>query len=201
MSNYNKMFTLNDAESRLVESKKTAVSFRIDSNVLKKLNEESVKKEVSLNTLANQIFRQFVHWHANAPNGGMIPIFRPLMQFLLSHVDDKEMVSMGKKIAKENAKDLIFLLTNEFSPQSSIGLVETWIKVSGFTYKYEKDNTVHRFFLEHDLGKKYSLYLSSLFGAVFQEFEIKAPLFDITDNGISIIIDVDKPLNEEPQFS
>jgi hypothetical protein len=184
-----------------MESKKTAVSFRIDSNILKKLNEESVNKEVSLNTLANQIFRQFVHWYSNAPHGGMIPIFKPLMQFLLSHVDDKEMVNIGKKIAKENSKDLIFLLTNEFSPQSSVGLVETWIKASGFTYKYEKDGTVHKFFIAHDIGKKYSLYLSALFGTSFSEFEIKTPVFDITDNGISILIDIDKPLNEKPQFS
>lgn len=184
-----------------MESKKTAVSFRIDSNVLKKLNEESINKEVSLNTLANQIFRQFVHWYSNAPHGGMIPIFKPLMQFLLSHVDDKEMVDIGKKIAKENIKDLIFLLTNEFSPESSVGLVETWIKASGFTYKYEKDGTIHKFFIAHDIGKKYSLYLSALFGTSFSEFDIKMPIFDITDNGISITIDIDKPLNEKPQLS
>jgi hypothetical protein len=172
-------------------AEKTSVSFRVDSTVLKKLTDESEKNEVSLNTLANQVLKHYVNWYSKASDAGQITVFKPFLRNLLEQVDDTKIIEFAKKIAREESKDFILLLTNEYNAKSSLGLIETWLKITGYPYVYEKNNNQHRLFLQHDMGKKYSLYVSTLFSTMFDQFDIKKPQFDITEKGIAFLIELE----------
>ena len=63
------------------------VTFRIPSNTLSELTEESNKKQVSLNILVNQIFNDYIDWHRYASDGRTIILPRSSVSriILISH--------------------------------------------------------------------------------------------------------------------
>ncbi len=55
------------------------MTFRINESLMKKLKNEAEDREISLNTLVNQIFRRYVEWYSFEPKVGMIPIAKPVV--------------------------------------------------------------------------------------------------------------------------
>lgn len=45
----------------------------------RKLHNDAKKKQVSLNTLANQIFNQYIDWNASVAEAGLVSFPRPLL--------------------------------------------------------------------------------------------------------------------------
>ena len=173
--------------------RKIGVSFKIDPAVLRKLNEQIRKTENSLNYLVNQICKQYVDWHSTAAEAGMGTIFKPMLKLLLAQLDDNEIRNITKKIAKKEWKDFIMLLTHEYSIHSTLRLIETWLKVTKYPYSYERNGDEHRFYIHHNMGKKYSIYLSSFYENVFEDFKTVKSKFQISENSISFLVDTEKP--------
>jgi len=168
--------------------KKISTSLRIDPETLNKLNSESKKAEVSLNSLVNQILKQHVEWHSKAADAGMGTIFKPMLKHLMSQLDEDSVKSLAKKIAKQEGKDFMMLLSQEYDIHTALKLIETWLKVIKYPYSYEVDGKEHKFFIRHDLGKKYSIYLSELYENVLNEFDVKLK-FKIEQNSVTFVID------------
>jgi hypothetical protein len=168
--------------------KKISTSFRIDPEILNKLNLESEKAEVSLNSLVNQILKQHVEWHSKAADAGVGTIFKPMLRHLMSQLDDDNIKVLAKKIAKQEGKDFMMLLSHEYNVHTALKLIEIWLKVIKYPYSYEVSGDEHKFFIHHDLGKKYSIYLSSLYENVLNEFNVHST-FKIDQNSISFVVD------------
>ncbi|MFZ1077783.1 MAG: hypothetical protein WAN47_10185 [Nitrosotalea sp.] len=86
---------------RVKSSPKTSVTFRIDSNELKQLKKEADHKEISLNTLAGQIFRQHIDWHSNAPKAGFVSVTKGLISGMLNKISDEEILKLAEYTAKK----------------------------------------------------------------------------------------------------
>ncbi len=175
--------------------RKIGASFKIDPIVLRKLNEEARKTANSLNSLVNRICKQYVDWHSTAAEAGMGTIFKPMLKLLLVQLDDDKIRNFAKKIAKKEGKDFIMFLTHEYSIHSALRLIETWLKVTKYPYSYERNGDEHRFYIHHDMGKKYSIYLSSFYENVFEDFKTVKSAFQISENSISFLVDT-KPKSE-----
>ncbi len=171
--------------------KKIGTSFKFDPYTLKKLNTEAEKTNVSLNSLVNQICKQHVDWHSTAAEGGMGTIFKPMLNHLMEELDDTNIKNIAKKIAKEEGKDFILLLSHEYNIHSALKLIETWLRVIKYPYSYEVNGDEHKFYIHHDLGKKYSTYLSSLYEAVLEEFKMVKAKFQTSDNSISFVVNIE----------
>ena len=170
--------------------KKVSTSFRIDPETLSKLNSESEKAEVSLNSLVNQILKQHVEWHSKAADAGIGTIFKPMLKHLMSQLNEGDIKNLAKKIAKQEGKDFMMLLSHEYNIHAALKLIEIWLKVIKYPYSYEVSGNEHKFFIHHDLGKKYSIYLSSLYESVLNEFNAPSS-FKIEQNSISFIVDTE----------
>ena len=169
--------------------RKIGASFKIDPIVLRKLNEEARKTANSLNSLVNRICKQYVDWHSTAAEAGMGTIFKPMLKLLLVQLDDDKIRNFAKKIAKKEGKDFIMFLTHEYSIHSALRLIETWLKVTKYPYSYDRNGDEHRFYIHHDMGKKYSIYLSSYYENVFEDFKTVKSAFQISENSISFLVD------------
>jgi hypothetical protein len=68
-------------------------------------------------------------------------------------------------VTKSQYSDIILLLRDEYDVTSTLDVLETWIRVSGYRYKHEvnDDGNIHRFVIHHDMGRKMvSVYIHSL---------------------------------------
>ena len=177
--------------------KSETTTFRFDCETLKSLREEAKQKDISTNTLLNQIVKQHLRWHANAANAGFIAVRRLLITNLISHLSEQQIISIAENVAKNTNKDAILLLENEYTMKSALAFIEDWIKISGYKYRHHEINDVqnrHMYIIQHDMGMKWSIYLANLYQFLFDEVnnDNKTRIeFEKTENTLSFTVAID----------
>ncbi len=126
---------------------------RFDKDILDKLRREAKEKQVSFSTLINQVATQHLDWHANAVKAGFITVRKGKIVKMLEKISEKDIVEIAEYIAKRESKDFIMLLRNEYSITSALEVIETWIKIAGYSYRHEVRGSVHSYVIHHDMGK------------------------------------------------
>jgi hypothetical protein len=163
---------------------------RIDRPLLQKLRDEANKNEVSLNSLVTHIFKQHVDWHTNASKAGFISVRRGLLTKLMEKVDEKDLLEIAEFIAKNEARSFILLLRNEYNITSAIDVFETWIKIVGYPYRHDFHFGRHSFVLNHNMGRKWSIFILTMYQLIFEDFGIKLEDVDIDENMITFGFDL-----------
>ena len=156
-------------------------SFRIDSNLLDDLQQHADLKQISLNTLANQIFREYIEWYSSAPKSGYVAVRKSLIVQMLNDLTEEQILKYAKITAKDS-RDINLQLTGEYTLQSALKVIEHKIRISGYRYRRELKGDTQTYVIQHDLGKKWSLYLGALFKAEFEELGHKDSEFEILEN-------------------
>lgn len=164
-------------------------TFRIKGTTADRLEKEAKQKEISLNTLANQIFNMHTDWHSNAGKAGFLPVRRALLVELLKRHSDKDISEIARYVAKETTKDIMLLLRKQYNTKSFLDVIETSIKASNYPYQHEVSDTMHTFIIQHDMGKKWSIYLADLYQSMIEDPDAKRGNCDLTDNTVSFSID------------
>jgi hypothetical protein len=169
------------------------ITLRLEKKILTKLRRESEQNQTSLNTLANQIFRQHIDWHSKASKAGYVPLLKPVIIKLLDRLSEEDVIRVAEEVSKDMFKDVMLLMRDENDLVSTLNHIETWIRMSGFPYKVEvdEDKEVYSYVIQHDMGKKFSLLLATRARVILERLG-KWGNFVVTDNTIVLKVDVGK---------
>jgi hypothetical protein len=171
---------MNDDQKQATEG----VTFRIPSRSVNQLRKESKKKQISLNTLMNQIIKDHLEWHTYAGQAKMIPIPRATFSRLLDKFTDEELSKFAVPVAEKDLVDVGLLLEGEITIQSFVRRLEKLSRISNFPFRHEITGDTHNFLIQHDMGKNFSFFLKELYRHILEEmFERKLDC-TITDNTI-----------------
>lgn len=166
------------------------VTLRFDGDVLEQLRKEANQKRVSLNTLASQIFKTYTEFSGAAAKAGMVSFPKNLLIRLMNRLSEDEVKQLSQEIAKNEMKDMLLMIKRQYSMEAFIDLIESWIRVCGFPFTHDQSGNTHNFIIQHDMGKRWSIYLVELFKFVFNDLGTKWTDFQTTDNMITFNIDV-----------
>lgn len=166
------------------------VTLRFDGNVLESLRKEADQKRVSLNTLASQIFKTHTEFGGTAAKAGLISFPKNLLIRLMNKLSDEEVKQLSQEIAKNEIKDSVLMIKREYSTAAFVDFIESWIRVSGFSFTHDKSDNTHYFIIQHDMGKRWSIYFVELFKFVFIDLGTKWSDFEITDNTVTFNVEV-----------
>jgi len=157
------------------------------------LRHEAEQKDVSTNTLVNQIIKDHLNWHSNAAKAGFVAVRRPFVTRIINNLSEQEIISLAEYVAKSANKDAILLIEREYTIKSALDFIEYWIKISGYPYRHEETNNGenrHAYIIQHDMEKKWSLYLASLYQFLFEGLGVNKKIeFDKTENTLTFMID------------
>src|SRR5690349_5456959 len=131
--------------------------FRIEENVMQQLKIESEKKEISLNTLVNQILKRFVDWDMYEPRVGMIPIAKPIVSALFESAPHEKIVELAQKVGKNAVHDITLFMKSKVDLDSFLSWFEMRMKNSSIELSHTIENNLHTYILKHDLGYNWSL--------------------------------------------
>ena len=165
-----------------------SVTFRFNNEILGRLRDESDQKRVSLNTLASQIFQSHVEYHMYSSRAGMVSFPKSLLVRIMNKLSEGEVDALSEHIAKNEIKDTIRLMKNEYSIPAFLNMFESWLRVSGFVYRRDITDSVQTFVIQHDMGRRWSNYFEKLIGYVFEDLNEEKPSFDVSDNALSFRI-------------
>jgi predicted DNA-binding ribbon-helix-helix protein len=195
-----------DVENPGQKRKKTeSITFRLESAILLSLRQEAKRKDVSVNTLVSQIARQHTNWHSSATQAGFMYVRRPLIAKLIDGQNEEQIKSLARHVALSSNKDFILMLRSKYDIYSALDIIETWIRISGYSYSHNTrrlnySDMLHYFILQHNMGMKWSLYLSELYKNLFEEFGIRNSQFDMTDSTLTfqIVVPLDGKEEKDP---
>src|SRR6059058_3937010 len=101
------------------KSDSESITFRVPAKILNELRQESEKKQVSLNTLTNQIFTDHIVWHSYAKQTGLFYVPRPLISRAVNELTERKLSRIAEKPAKNKLKVLALPIRAESTPSSS----------------------------------------------------------------------------------
>jgi hypothetical protein len=166
------------------------ITLRFDGDVLEQLRNEANQKRVSLNTLASQIFKTHTAFSGAAAKAGMISFPKNLLIRLMNRLPEEEVKQLSQEIVKNEMKDMLLMIKRQYSTEAFIDLIESWIRVCGFPFTHDQSGNTHNFIIQHDMGKRWSIYLAELFKFVFNDLGAKWADFQTTDNTITFNVDI-----------
>jgi transcriptional regulator of met regulon len=178
--------------SKVEEGKKRSesesITFRVPSKILNQLRQESEKKQVSLNTLSNQIFTDHIVWHSYARQTGLFYVPKPLISRAINELTEEQLSSIAEETVKNKLKDLSLLLKDEFTVSSFLDMTEDWARISDFPSKHEtsQDGTITRLIIQHDMGKNYAFLLKEIYRFALEELLNEKTEFELTDNSLVV---------------
>jgi hypothetical protein len=121
----------------------------------------------------------------------MISLPKTLIARMIGRLADAEVENLSELMAKNEIKDLTLLLKGKHNLPSVIETVESWLSASHFQYSYcisDKDQS-HGFVIQHEMGRRWSLYFERLFKRVFSELpSVRQLEFEITESVVSFRI-------------
>ena len=139
---------------------------------------------MSLNTLVNQILKDYLDWRRYAAQARMFHVPRATFSRLVDNLTEEELSGLAVTIAKKDFVDIGLLLRGEFTLPSFLNILENWSRMSSIPYKHETNNDVHNFIIQHDMGRNFSFLIKELYRYILEDvFETKSD-FTITDNTV-----------------
>ena len=156
------------------KKKTETMSFRLDSNILDKLREESEAQGTSLNVLANKIFSRYTEWGMFEPKVGMVPVARPIISALFEKLSEQETIELAKKIGQSIVSDIAMFMKGTMNVDSFVSWFVTRMKISDFEMNHTIKNDTQTYIIKHDLGYNWSLYHKTVLELIFNDaFEKK----------------------------
>lgn len=171
-----------------IENSHGSVTFRFDNDILNQLRGEADQKRISLNTLARQIFQSHVEYDTYASRAGMVSFPKSLLVRLMDSLSEREVDQLSEYISKNEIKEMTLLVKNEYTLSAFLDMIESWLRASGFGYRRDVIDGVQTFVIQHDMGKRWSIYFEKLIKYVFEDLSEKTPTFTITDNSVAFRI-------------
>jgi hypothetical protein len=167
------------------------ISFRIAKVLLNQLRQEAKEDQITLNTLVNKIIDSYVNFTSNAPKAGMIPIHRLCLITLLEGYSEEEVKEIAKRFVKAISVQTPLLLRGKYDFEAVLESHRSWIKAAGFQYRYSKEaeKNRHTFIVEHDMGRKFSLFAIEYAKLYFEPVVRKEVECSFTDNTIMIVLE------------
>lgn len=171
-----------------------SITFRLQKAQLDQLREEAIEKRISLNTLVSQMVDSYVNFNSHISKAGLIPVSKHEIISLLEGYDEEEIKVKAKQNLKKIAKDVSFQLKGKYDFDALIDIFNSWLTATGFSYRHDKNlenesSTRHTFVVQHNMGRKYSVYLAEGAKTYLEPLSTKAVECSITDNCVVITVD------------
>ncbi len=138
-------------------------TFRIKQEWDDVLEEEAERQGISVNVLVNKILRRYALFTRWADSAGFQSFSQQMFQRILEELSEDSLASLGAKLGASDVTDILNMMGRPLNNESFIELIEEYFGGSDFCRWFNCFHHVqgnqHVFHLQHNLGRKWSIYL------------------------------------------
>jgi hypothetical protein len=158
----------------LREKKTSIISVRVGDEIKNKLEVESEMDNISLNTLISQILYKHVQWDRFAEDIGFVFLTKPFLRALLQNIDETTITTIAVSTCRGAIRDAVIYMKGELTVGSFLEALDTWLGASHIPFRHIEKNGTDKYVIQHDLGKKWSIYLSAVINSILNEIGFAA---------------------------
>jgi len=170
------------------KEKTRSITYRLTEHLVEELETEAMEQNISQNVLVKQILGKYIEWYRFSEKIGMIPVPKALLQTLGDSLDGQdidEIINLIFPIIKDN----VMFMKGGYDLKRCIETLEDYMKASGMKSDHRVEGALHHFIIQHDLGKKWSVFTEQLLTQVFHSFLPDQTLkFQTTDTTVILTI-------------
>jgi DNA-directed RNA polymerase subunit L len=159
---YQEVLSILNGRKTATRTKGITKSFRLDEDILKKLNEQTKNNNTSLNAEINSILRKYVDWDMLASKVGMIPVARPILSEIFQNIMTKEQViDLANNVAKNVIHEMVLFMKGNLTLELFLSwLIARMEHCSEVNYSIENTVTKPQIKIrfKHELGENWSVY-------------------------------------------
>jgi hypothetical protein len=164
------------------------VTFRLSTEKLEQLRRAADARNISSNTLFNQILKAYLDWHSMAAHAKLYYLPKSFLVRLLNELTNDELDELARDVAKNDLVDISLFLRGGFNLASISEIAETWLRIAQMSHRIEVDGNIYTIIIEHDMGRKYSYLIKEISRYLLEvAFEIKSSC-DVTENAVIVKI-------------
>jgi hypothetical protein len=164
----------------------SCVTFRIPSEKLSRLRKVAEAKDVTPNTLFNQIIQAHLDWHSLAAHANLYYLPKSFLIRLINELTEQELNELARDTAINDLVDISLFLRGGFTIASVSNITETWLRIAQMPYRCEINEDGCKIIIEHDMGLKYSYLIKEISRYLLEvAFEAKSSC-DVTENTVII---------------
>jgi hypothetical protein len=164
----------------------TCATFRLPKEKLDRLRKVSEAKNITANTLVNQIIKAHLDWHCRAAHAKLYYLPKSFLIRIINELNEEELHELARDTATNDLVDICLFLRGGFTIASLSNIVETWLKIAQMPYRFETNGNGCKIIIEHDMGLKYSNLIKEISMYLLEiAFEAKSSC-DVTENAIII---------------
>jgi hypothetical protein len=162
------------------------ISFRISQTAFKALQDDANKNNISLNTLANQLFMAYADYDRFLQKFHMVKLSSPTFRRVLSAATREAIIEAGRSAGASIPESFVSAKMGEVNPTTAV----EYLRLMGayanlFDYSQTALTGRNSITLTHDLGANGSVFLASYVEALFKSAGKSVKVTEY-DNGISI---------------
>ena len=171
-------------------TEKENITFRLDKDILDRISFEAEQKGASMNSVAQNVFSDYFGWAAYAPKAGMIPIHKTVLSMMVDKLPEKDIIEIADLFGKVKVKNMILVLKNDYNARAFLDVFESWLKSSSVSFMKNINHDAEIYTVTHELGIKWSLYLSHMLQVIFNDMGLKKVTIEKTDDIVMFKIPV-----------
>lgn len=167
--------------------KTSSISFRIDEEHEKVLRRIADENKTSLNTLANQIFGNYVEFELYAKKFGTLRMSTDTFRRMLDSLDENKIVDIATRCGSQEVKEFILFKWKRLDAQTVTAFIRIYFDLCGYG-RCSMDETEGKvtFSVHHDLQEKGSLFLKHIFESLIITTLDKDCRTEVTSDTVTI---------------
>lgn len=173
--------------NHLCAKKSESVTFRLDEKHDKILRKIADEQKISLNTLVNHIFANYVETEMYLQKFGVLKLSTDSFRRILAEIDDKTLVNLATRAGSLEAKEFILFKWKELNLHSVTSFIKIFFDVCGFgRCDLVSDSSKVVLSAHHDLKEKGSFYIKHFLESLIRTSLDKSCKTTITEDSVTI---------------
>jgi hypothetical protein len=165
------------------------VTFRLPTEKLEHLRKAADARNISSNTLFNQILKAYLDWHSMVAYAKLYYLPKSFLIRLLNELTNDELNELARDVAKNELVDVCLFLRGEFNIASISQIAETWLRIAQMSHRIEVTEDIYKVIIEHDMGQKNSYLIREISRYLLEVAFEKKLSCDVTENAVILKVE------------
>ena len=160
------------------------ISVRVSTDIANSLDDESTSIGTSVNTLITQVLKKHTQWGRFERELDVLHISKQSAKELFSSMSTEDLKTLADSSCKNMFMDMVLFIKGQFNKENMLEVIFIFLSVNNTSFRHIKSSTAEKFIIKHQLGKNYSLYLSTTIGLLFSEIGVDMLQTDINHSNL-----------------
>ena len=166
------------------------ISVRVSAEIANSLDDESGSSGISVNTLITQVLKKHTQWGRFERELDILHITKQSAKKLFSSLSEDEVKTLAGHSCKTMLMDMVLFIKGQLSKENLLEVISILLAANNTSFRHIKTPTTEKFIIKHQLGKNYSIYLSTTISLLFSEINVGTQQVGLNHEGLILEIDL-----------